>query len=253
MFFVISKILHFLVKPILWVFFGGLFGAWKKRNSRKFWLGFVIISYLFSNQFLVDFIFRSYEPDPIKYHEIPADVEGLILLGGFSSYFPDAERPIFRSSSDRIMQSILISRDRGLKPVIITGGSGNIYKPKEKEAIFMEAFLGQAKLDTGQFIYEPESRNTYQNAVNTKRIIQENNWEGKKWLLVTSAFHMPRSLACFNKENISVFPFPVDHKAGPPKPDFEYILFPSVDAFHKWETLFHEWIGYTAYKLTGKA
>lgn len=252
MFFIISKVLHFLVKPILWVFFGGLFGAWKKRNSKRFWVGFIVVSYLFSNQFLIDFIFRAYEPDPIKYNEIPKDIDGVILLGGFSSYFPDAERPIFRSASDRILQTLVVSRDKRFQPVIITGGSGNIYKPEEKEAIFMESFLKKAKLDTGQFIYEPASRNTYQNAVNTLLIIQQRNWKDKKWLLITSAFHMPRSMACFEKAGIDVFPFPVDHKAGPPKPDFEYILFPSVDAFRKWETLLHEWIGYTAYKLTGK-
>lgn len=252
MFFILSKVLHFAVKPLLWIFFAGLFGAWKKRGNRRYWIGFILFSYLISNQFLVDLIFRTWEPDPIKIEELSDNYSGIILLGGYSSYFEEADRPIFRSASDRFAQTIMLTRGKNISPVIVTGGSGNIYKPDEKEAIFIERFLKDCKLDTGQFFYDAESRNTAQNASNTLKLIQENSLSTDNWLLVTSAFHMRRSAGCYKKVGINFTAFPVDHKAGPPKPQFEYLLMPSVDAFHKWELLFHEWTGYLAYKITGK-
>ena len=252
MFFIASKVLHFLIKPILWVFFGVLYGVWKKRGKKRYWLGLLVFAYLVSNQFLVDLLFRAYEPPPAVVSELPDDLNGVILLGGYSSYMPSAQRSVFKGSGDRFLQMLHVHRAHKVSPIILTGGSGNIYKPGDTEARFMQDFLEKLELDTGQFVYDPNSRNTYQNAVNTQAIIQERGWSTERWLLITSAFHMPRSVACFKKAGMEVFPFPVDHRAGPPKLQFEYLLLPSVEALGKWEMLLHEWIGYASYKVTGK-
>ncbi|MGB0167092.1 MAG: YdcF family protein, partial [Luteibaculum sp.] len=194
MFFIASKILHFLLKPILWIFFGCLFGVWKKRGNKPFWAGLFLFAYLISNQFLVDLVLRAYEPDAYPIREIPENINGIILLGGYSSYMEDAERSVFLSSADRFLQMLQVHRSKNISPVIITGGSGNLYKPEDTEAKFVAQYLKNTQLDTGQFWYEADSRNTYQNAVKSKELIENASMSKENWLLISSAFHIPRSL-----------------------------------------------------------
>ena len=252
MFFILSKILHFAIKPLIWIFLATLFGLWKKRGKNRYWLLLFLSAYLLSNQFIVDRIFYAWEHDAIHYNEIPA-VKGIIVLGGYSSYYKPADRPLFRSASDRMMQALYLSRAKGIAPIIFTGGSGSLYRPEEKEGIFISKFLQEMELDTGQCYFETEARNTYQNAVNTLQLIEQKKLPEGPYLLVTSAFHMPRSLACFEKIGLDVMPFAVDHKVGELEFNLEYLLMPSVDALHKWEILLHEFLGYLSYKMAGKA
>jgi len=97
-------------------------------------------------------------------------------------------------------------------------------------------------------IIEKESKNTRENAVNVAKILNKDFPEGK-YLLVTSGYHMPRAKRCFQKVGITVTPFSVDHYAGKRKFIFDHLFLPDIYIIAKWETLFHELVGFITYKI----
>jgi uncharacterized SAM-binding protein YcdF (DUF218 family) len=99
-------------------------------------------------------------------------------------------------------------------------------------------------------IYENQSRNTHENATMTKPLLQKINPSGK-YLLITSAFHMRRSLGCFAHEGINVTPYSTDRYSGPWKFEFDYMFLPDAGTLFDWNTLFHEWFGCISYKFSG--
>ncbi|MGZ4118990.1 MAG: YdcF family protein, partial [Bacteroidia bacterium] len=68
---------------------------------------------------------------------------------------------------------------------------------------------------------------------------------------ITSAFHMRRSLGCFNKVGIATVPYSTDRYAGPRKFEFDYLFIPNSSVMNDWNTLIHEIIGYITYKISG--
>ena len=70
-------------------------------------------------------------------------------------------------------------------------------------------------------------------------------------LLITSALHMPRAKMCFEKEKVNFIPFAVDRVAGPPRPAFDYYVFPEASNILRWYHLLHEIIGLISYKIAG--
>ena len=105
-------------------------------------------------------------------------------------------------------------------------------------------------LEESRLLFEDKSRNTYENAEFTKALVQPKS--GETWLLVTSAYHMPRSVGIFRKVDFPVVPFPVDFTSMGDKRDF---LRPSAEArlgLKHTDRAVREWIGLAAYYLTGK-
>jgi uncharacterized SAM-binding protein YcdF (DUF218 family) len=99
-----------------------------------------------------------------------------------------------------------------------------------------------------RFYFEAASRNTYENAVLSAKLPGVDI--SKPWLLVTSAFHMPRSMAVFQKAGWNVTPYAVDFRAGAQTPWTTYSL---QDGATDWGILLHEWIGTLYYALTNKS
>ncbi|MDQ3108369.1 MAG: YdcF family protein, partial [Bacteroidota bacterium] len=111
-------------------------------------------------------------------------------------------------------------------------------------------FLHKAGIPDSIMIYEIQSRNTHENALFTKPVLAK-EVPGGRYLLVTSAFHMRRSLACFAKEGIRVTPYSVDRYSGPWKFEFDYMFLPTAETLGDWNILFHEWVGCISYKFSG--
>jgi uncharacterized SAM-binding protein YcdF (DUF218 family) len=99
-----------------------------------------------------------------------------------------------------------------------------------------------------RFYFEAASRNTYENAILSAKLPGIET--SKSWLLVTSAFHMPRSMAVFQKAGWNVTPYPVDYLSGDETPWTEYSLNGGAGS---WQILLHEWIGTLYYALTNKS
>ena len=250
MFFYLSKILLFLLTPIVWIFLLLLWGMLTKKPLRKkrlLWAS-VILLYFFSNSFITDEFVRFYEERNQTYSELTETYDVAIVLGGFSNYDSEQELIQFHFSTDRLMAGIKLYKTGRAKKIMISSGSGKISAPDEKEALFIEDYLLKIGIPTKDIIIESESKNTHENAVESAKILNELYKDGN-YLLVTSAIHMPRAKSCFKKAGLTVTPFSVDQQAGPRKYLLDHLFIPNVNGLVRWQQLIKEWVGFISYKL----
>ncbi len=218
-------------------------------RKKKLTLYAVLTLYFFSNSFIVDELFRLYEQrDDIESIEKEHFDIG-IVLGGYMTYDPESTLEGFHESSDRFIHAYRLLKEGKVDKLLLSGGSGSILRD-DREAELMRLFLLKIGEDRRHFIFETESKNTYENAVNSALALRKNKPNGK-YLLITSGYHMPRSVKCFDKVGVSVTPYSVDHYVGETRWDPEYLLVPNPNALHRWNILIHEWLGVIVYKLAG--
>lgn len=250
MFFIFSKILLFLLDPLIWVFILLLWGVLAKNSIKKkkiLW-STLFVFYFFSNAFITDEFVRAYEERNQTYSELTEKYDVAIVLGGFSTFDAAQEQVQFHSATDRLMAGIKLYKTGRAKKLMIVSGSGKIMNPDEKEAIFVRDYLLSIGIPSRDLIIESESKNTRENAVNTAEILNTKYKKGK-YILVTSALHMPRAKRCFTKVKLTVTPFSVDHQAGPRKYIFDHLFIPDLDSLRRWKSLVKEWTGFVVYKM----
>jgi uncharacterized SAM-binding protein YcdF (DUF218 family) len=131
---------------------------------------------------------------------------------------------------------------------VFTGGTGSLDKQEYKATDIARILFQQQGLDIDRVVFERESRNTYENALLTRQLIQPQ--EGQTWLLITTAWHMPRSVGIFCKQQWPVIPFPVDHVSTPSNLMPVRLLF--AENLRGLNIAIKEWVGLFAYYLTGK-
>ncbi len=253
MFFFLSKILAFLIAPYTWLFFGVLFLLKKLWHTpyKKWVLGITIFMYVVSNSFLVDEVVRAWEytDDDIYLKNTKYDLA--IVLGGMGRIDERQERLDFGYSGDRLFQTLELYYKKRVTKLLITGGSGSISKPNHREAAYVKKYLEAISVPDSNIIIENNSKNTYENAIFTKRIIDSLQFKGSI-LLVTSSFHMRRSLAIFEKAGYkNITPYVTNKITGNRKFEFDYCFIPNVDAVFSLNIILHEIIGYITYKVKG--
>jgi len=254
MFFYLSKILVFLISPSFWVFFLLIWSIKTKIEGRakKLLITGLSILYICSNSFIVDELFRFYEPAS-KDFDYSKKYTGAIVLGGVGSIDMRLQKINFGYSADRLFQALPLAYSKNIGTVIFTGGSGSIEYPDHKEAIYVKKYLKSIHFPDSSIIIEYNSRNTYENAIFTKHIVDSINPNGN-YLLITSAYHMPRSLAVFKKAGYkNITPFITNKVSGPRRITFYHLFIPYKDAFFSLQYLIHEWVGFLAYKIKGYA
>ncbi len=256
MFFILSKLLAFLLRPIVWVFFLLLASLWvkKAKTRRRLLWSSLIVLFLFSNGFLFNLLVRWWEQpasattrfDPQKTYPVA------ILLGGYSELSaPEHGQLHHLSASGNRFHQALQLYERGIfKTWLLSGGSGQLLNNKKKEALLVKDLLLKLGVDTSDILVEANSRNTHENALFSKKVMDEKFPETEA-LLITSAWHMPRAKACFEKEGLSVIPFRTDFKSKKIAWQPEKILLPDTGALKNWELLIKEWVGYLVYWFTG--
>jgi uncharacterized SAM-binding protein YcdF (DUF218 family) len=253
MFFIVSKLLAFIINPLVIVFIL-LIRVWRTKEEKKKRNRFsyaLFLLYIFSNSFLLDECMRLWEYNSKDYVEYDKVYDYGVVLGGYSWYDYRMAKPQFMRSSDRLWQSLKLLNQGRIKKLLISGGSGSIDAPYDKEAIHIQEFLIQMGIPKEKIIIENESKNTYENALFTKKIMDSLN-TGKDVLLITSAFHMRRSLAIFKKLDYkSVAPFSTDRYSGSRKFIFDHCFIPDIGALGGFNLLFHEMLGYAVYKVKG--
>jgi uncharacterized SAM-binding protein YcdF (DUF218 family) len=157
---------------------------------------------------------------------------------------------VFSSSADRLMQAVELYHKGKIKKIFLSGGSGfvNFQDWKESEKLFPLLVSNGVKAD--DILMENNSRNTYENAIETAKVLNQKGITSK-CLLITSAFHMRRSLACCVKANIKVDAYSVDVRSGGAIYTLDRLIQPDPEALVTWDLLTHEWVGYLVYKLMG--
>ncbi|TLX74101.1 YdcF family protein [Labilibacter sediminis] len=252
MFFLISKILSFLLSPIWWVAVLLLLYLILNKNKRRKWLlyGAFGVLMFFSNQFIFYHVAGWWEGELQNPNEIE-QYDGIILLGGFSSFQSDAERIRFYQSADRLFQAMELYKKKKANRFIFTGGSARIIVKEKKEGEYIKDYLALLGVPEDSTLVEWESRNTRENALETLAMLKKENLHDGRFLLVTSGFHMKRALGCFKKVGIDVMPYNTDPLQNTLPPDVADAVTPSAGTLALWERLIREWIGYGVYKLKG--
>ncbi len=256
MFFIISKILEIFIAPILWVIVLlvlALFYFKKNiKKSRKFLIAALLLFYLFSNSFIIDELMRVWEIKVTKTEDLASNYKvGIVMGGGILTYDFENDRRTYRNNIDRVLQAIELYNMGKIDKLLLSGGSGNLVFRDMLEADMLKEFLINIGIKENDILIDTLADNTYQNAVYCSRLLKENNLENEKILLITSAVHMRRSLACFKKQGVEVIPYSTNKYAGIRRYEFEHLFVPKLVSFILWKKIIHETIGYVVYDIVG--
>jgi len=151
-------------------------------------------------------------------------------------------------AGNRVIKAIRLYRENAAPFIIMTGGSGDLFDPGSKEAILMKELAVEFGIPKDKVLVETQSRNTRENVLYTKAIL--NKLKAKKVILVTSAFHLPRSYALFKKAGIDAVPvasdfYITDQRYNP----FSFI--PSLGSLALSSIAIKEYAGLFVYRLMG--
>ncbi len=177
--------------------------------------------------------------------------DGIVVLG--ASIDPDASAahgvPVVKVAPDRIITAAALARRYPNMRIVFSGGSGSLFWTDAREADYAGKVFESLGIPKERLIMERRSRNTYENAAFSKAIVAPK--PGERWLLVTSAYHMPRSMGVFRKVGFPVEPYPVDWTVGG-HDDFFTLSRMAGDGLDRTDIGMREWIGLLAYRLTGR-
>ncbi len=251
MFHAVSKLLFVFTTPIFWVtvLFTGAIFARKAALKKKFLVAGCITFYLFTNSFVFDEVVGKWEP---KMNRVEEDkhYELAVVLGGYSTFAPGVGQVNFSESSDRVLQVLPLYKNKQVEKILLSGGPGNLFDYSEPEASYTAHFLKSIGIKKKDILIEPQSRNTFQNAVHAKKIIDSLRIE-TPILLITSTTHMPRASACFDKQGIVHDKYLVDGIVGERKFYFDHLFVPNARVIFMWNVIIHEWLGLLVYKVSG--
>jgi uncharacterized SAM-binding protein YcdF (DUF218 family) len=255
MFFYISKILSCLLSPLVWVFALLLYSFKTKVEGRakKLRIAAAIVLYVCSNAFFVDELHRWWEPVTVDHDLLNTHYDGAIILGGLGTIDQRLGKINFSYGGDRLFQALKLHADGRLDKIIFTGGSGSIEFPDHREGLYVYKYLKALHIPDSDLVIESKSKNTYENAIFTKRLVDSLQLK-QHFLLVTSASHMPRALAVFKKAGFKdVTPYITNRFSGARRFTPDHLLVPDAGALGAITWLLHEWVGYAVYKLKGYA
>lgn len=255
LFFYISKLIWLLVSPdslfLILVIFSLILLYVGKQQLAKIVLTLtigllLIIAFFPVGEWLLYPLESRFQTNPT----LPNKIDGIIVLSGAE----DTERSILwdqvelGGAAERDLMFISLARQYPKAKLIFTGGIGSLTQQEYKGADVAKKLFQQQGLDTNKIIFERESRNTYENVIFSKKIIKP--IQNKNWILITTSWHMPRSVGIFCKVGWPVIPYPVDHQT---KKDHLYrVDFNLAKNLKVLKTGIKEWMGLFAYYLAGK-
>ncbi len=256
MFFYISKFAWFIVAPGNIIFLCLLLGTilyWTRWRRLGGYLlsGVAVASLLISIFPLGNYAINKFEDRFPKPGLNNLSVDGIIVLGGVISPALSMSRNelSFGSATERLIAFMELSKRYPNAKLIFTGGTGDPFNPDLSEAKMVRPLLQNLGMNLNRITFETESRNTVENAEFTFKSVQPKRSEN--WILVTSAFHMPRAVGCFRKVGWDIIPYPVDYgtMAGADSPSLQFNFTQGLSYLN---SAVHEALGLLVYFITGK-
>jgi len=244
--FILSKVFLFLLYPLSWIFVLFIIALFAKSPVRRkrFLIASIILLYIFSVPFFLNLVARAWSISPFLAKE-PKVYSCAIVLGGFSG--PDKNNNgYFNGSADRFIQGIRMLTTGRAKRILITGGNGSLFPGQFSEGNWVKTQLDELKIPDSSVLIENRSRNTIENAVFSKAILQKAGLQ-PPYLLITSDFHMRRAYMIFEKEGYKVIPYPCNFMAGNTGSSL-YDLIPDGGSIGGWNIYFKEIVGYVVDK-----
>lgn len=255
LFFIVSKLAWSVLSPsalFVWLtllalvlLYRGYLQAAKILLLSMTFIGFTVMAYP-----LGDILLEKLEKRFSVPTELPEQIDGIILLGGGEQLKTSLswQAPQTGEAGDRYLVAAMLARHYPKTPLLVSGGSNLLQQPLHHEvADIHQQLLLMAGVPTTQIHIEPNSRNTYENIQNLRQVLPDPDGQ---YLLVTSAYHMPRSVGIARKLGLNVIAYPVDYRSqrGVQR-QWDFALFEHLETL---EPAIREWLGLTVYYLTGK-
>ena len=240
--------LNFFLFLIIFIFVFKLLN--KKKLSKIFFLFsfffFIIIGVFPLGSFLLFKLEQNYQTLSI----IPNDIDGIIILGGpsSSSLTRQHNQVSFNEAGERLTESVKIINKYNPEKIIFSGGSQK-QTFNDSHSYVAKKFFSEMGIDVSKINFEFKSRNTYENILFSKQIAHPKNNE--KWLIITSSFHMKRTMNIAEKLEWNLIPYPVDFRTGKYfsfKPSFVNFL----ENFNTFNLASHEFFGLISYYILGR-
>ena len=247
MFFIISKILIYLIHPITWIIGLLIYSLFTKNLRRKktFALTSLGLLLIFTNPLLLDITARCWDIKESSIDNLPKS-ECAIVLGGFTNE-DNNKRGYFNSSSDRFLEGLKLFASKKVNRILITSGNSNLLPTSFREADWVKTQMNTFGIGDSTVIIEDQARNSIENAIFSKRILDSLHLHSP-YILITSAYHMRRSKYIFEKNGVGVIPFPCNYIAGRQAFSFSQLI-PESGVMSSWNLYIKEFIGLLAYKL----
>lgn len=253
--YLLTKILSLLLAPgtllLLWLLAGCglLWGRRRLRGGRVLLSALALVlltlTLLPVDEMLLAPLENRFPANP----PLPERVDGVIVLGGAIDPAISAARHqlSMNEAAERVVEGARLARQYPQARLLFTGGSADPFQPALREAPFAVQAFADLGVAPERVMVEDISRNTYENAVFSQRLVQPQ--KGQVWVLVTSARHMPRSVGVFRQVGWPVVPWPVDYATGgPPRWVNADKLLSHMGGL---SAALHEWVGLLFYRLSG--
>lgn len=254
MFFFLSKTLNYLVMPTTVLITLVLLSLLVRHHvwRRRIRVTTLVVLFVFTNDFIANELMRAWEVRATPYRDMTKHRIGIVLTGTMVGGLEPDDRVYFSRGADRVVHTVQLYKMGLIDQILVSGGVGRLFGTGVPEAEkFRDAMMLMGVPDS-VIIVESASRNTAESAVNVIPILQELGYTSEDCLLITSAFHMRRSLACFQKQGLQLAPFSTDfYAASRSRYGFQTYFLPQLGALVLWHKLVKEWVGMVAYWVAG--
>ena len=257
MFFFLSKTLGIMLLPANFLIVIGLLGAvllasrWA-RLGRRLMIAAVLLLAICGFSPLGNWLLYPLEQRFPPWDAAGGVPDGIIILGGAIDPGLSAAhgRAALTRAADRMIAAAALARRYPNARIVFSGGNANLFSDDTaREADYATSLLESLGVPEGRLTMERRSRNSQENAEFSKALA--NPKDGERWLLVTSAYHMPRSVGLFRKAGFAVEPYPVDWRVGRAADLLTFSVI-ALEGLERTDIAVREWIGLTAYWATGK-
>ncbi|GAB4124796.1 MAG: hypothetical protein OHK0045_02500 [Raineya sp.] len=238
--------------PLTWILACLLLSVFLKKASKKkrfFRIGLGLLLF-FTNPFFINEGLLAWEIPPTKINALAKYDVGIILTGISNAQKEPKDRLYLNKGGDRLIHTLQLYKMGKIKKILISGGhffENDIHEGKEIKNILVLAGVAESDI-----ILEDKSLNTRENALFSAQILKE-KFPAQSYLLITSAFHLRRAKACFERVGIRVETFSVDFYSQNRSWLPSHWLAPNEKSLYYWYVLIHEIVGYAVYKALGYA
>lgn len=242
--FIIAKLIGLLLDPFIWIVLGLIWSLLDQQRRRRLLSFTILITFTFSSPLLSHWFMSRLETSEVKLtkrYEV-----GVLLTGLTDPMITHTQAAQMSEAADRLTETVGLYHSGKINKIIITGGSGLISRA-DAEATELGKICLRLCVQPQDLIIEPKARNTYENATFSKSLLDSLGTQS--CVLITSAFHMQRSLKCFRSVGLAPIPYPVDFRAASRFSGYQVL--PSISAIQTWKVILHEWFGLAYYSLAG--
>lgn len=254
MFFYLSKTVWFCLQPSSLLVLAVALAVWLIRRGRieaglRWLTGSLVGTLVIGLSPVADLITSPLEarfPRPVIDGQ---RIDGIIVLGGMEETAPGVrELMSLNDAAERMTEATVLARMHPEARLVFSGGSGALID-RTSGAERARAFFTAFGIEASRIVLEDTSRNTHENAVRSREALQPK--PGQRWLLVTSAWHMPRAVGCFRQAGFDVVAWPVDYRT-PVSLDMTHVFGSLPEGLGRFDAMAKEYIGLLVYRITGR-